>query len=290
MIQPGPRRRRAGRGRLFVLGALLVAACSGDRGTTRAGAPASGAEIEKSLRDLIAAVTPSDPTAPPIERSNWFGRRQALLEELRAAGPELGRAALARYRASAEAPIDVRIGLLDVAAHAAPEESREVLVGLVTTYGEDLGLRSRACDLLAQSSPETAVSILEPLITSSSRGATYPQDDRMVDAWLTGMKRLQRDPAEVLARIVTDPNLPPESRHLAARALGEAPSPTGRQALEIALTESGGNNYLRRLAAQSLQKTLPEDEFCPKIRAVFERESDQNFQIFLASVLEKHCP
>lgn len=275
----------------LVLGTLLFAACSGSAGSpARAGGSPSSAEIEKTLRDLIAAVTPASPAAPPIERSNWFGRRSALLEELRAGGPELGRAALARYRESAEASVDVRIGLLDVAAHAAPQETREVLVDLVTTYGADLGLRTKACELLAVSSPETAVSLLEPLITSSTRGATYPQDDRMVEAWLTAMRSLKRDPAEVLARIVTDPNLPPESRHFAARTLGEEPSPVGRQALEVALTESGGNNYLRRVALQSLQKTLPADEFCPKIRAVFDHEADLNFQIFLSSALEKYCP
>jgi len=277
-------------------GLALLAGCSPDAaGPARASAPEvaatpSSSSIEEELRDLVVAVTPSDPSAPPVERSDWFGRRKKLLERLRQEGPELGRAALERYRKGEDEVVEVREGLLDVAAHTAADDARPTLVELVTTYGADLGLRARACELLAETSPETALQLLEPILTSTGRSETYPPEDRMLQAWLDAAHALGRDPAEVLARIVIEPRTAAESRHLAARALGDAPSSVGRQALESVLTESSGDNYLRRLATQSLQRTLPAGDFCPLVRGVLEHEADVNFQIFLASVLEKTCP
>ena len=296
MIPPVPPLRRplppALAGRVLLVLAAGLAACGeqAGSGSAEAASPSSPARIEADLRDLTAALSPADPTAPTIERHNWYGRRADLLERLRQGGPELGRAALERYRASEAAPVEVRIGMLDVAAHTAPEEAQGELVALITTYGPDPGLRASACELLAVASPETALRVLEPIVTTTDRGMTYPPEDRMLEAWLAAARALERDPSEVLARIVTDPELPQEARHLAARSLGEQPGSVGRQALETVLTESGGNNYLRRLAAQSLQRTLPADQLCPTLRQVFEREADLNFQIFLSSMLEKHCP
>ena len=57
-------------------------------------------------------------------------------------------------------------------------------------------------------------------------------------------------------------------RHPAAKALGDHPSPRGVAALETAIVESTGNNYLRRMAAQSLVKCLEREELCAHVRDI----------------------
>jgi HEAT repeat protein len=247
-------------------------------------------EVERALRDLITAVTPPPSSASVPARNDWFGQRQALLERLRQGGPELGRAALERFHEEEDAILEVRSGLLDIAAHAAPEDTRQLLVELIDTYGPELGLRTRACGLLARTSPETAVELLGGIIADTQRDRTYPPDDQMIEAWVLACDATGHDPVEGLAAVVTDPRRTADGRHRAARALGEYPSNRGRQALESVLTESSGNNYLRRLAAQSLQKTLPTEELCATLRRIVEREIDTNFIVFLADMLEASCP
>jgi len=277
----------------FVLALVLLAACAetdAPEGAAEHGADAPTiGPIDRELGDLTRALTPLPPTATNGERHAWFARRKETLERLRQGGPALGRAALAAYL-EGERPAMVRAGFLDVAAHAAPEDARAVLVELVTEYGADLGLRKEACRFLGETSPATAIEVLEPIVSTSQRSRTYPPDDQMIEAWLTATKLVGADPGPVLATIVTDSRQSQEARHKAAEALGEAPSAIGRAALEQVLVESGGNNYLRRKAAQSLRATLPAAELCAKLEEVLANEADQNFALFLDDMQRKSCP
>jgi hypothetical protein len=274
----------------LALGLLLLGACA-DSGAAAQKAPrgGAGADVEQEIGDLVRALTPLPATAPSGEGHAWFARRKQTLERLRAAGPEVGRAALQAF-ADEERPPAVRGGLLDVAAHAAPEETRTLLVELVTHYGADLGLRKEACLLLGETAPETALAVLEPILLEVPRSATYPPDDALLDAWIRAAQALGRDQGSVLAAIATDTLQSQEARHRAAKGLGEFESVIGRSALEHVLVESGGNNYLRRVAAQSLRATVPPAELCPRLEDVLAHEADQNFAQFLDDLVRKTCP
>lgn len=270
--------------------ALLAGAC-GDRPerdshVARAG---SGPSPVLAVTDLVTAVSPCDPGATPQERDAWFARRKATLERLRTAGAAVGNEAWRRYREERGAPVEVRIGLLDVASHNVPEETREHLVELVGVFGEDLALRRAACDLLADTSPEAAVATIEPVFEQRTRQQTYPPEDLMLAALLRAKRALGQDPTDLLAHVATDLRQAEGARHLALRELAGTHEPRGLVALEQILVESGTNSYLRRLAGQALLESLPREEFCAKVNAVLEREADLSFQIFLVDLIERNC-
>jgi hypothetical protein len=79
------------------------------------------------------------------------------------------------------------------------------------------------------------------------------------------------------------------ARHLAIRELGKHPGEASRKALETLLVESAGSSYQRRLAAQSLRASVPEEEACALFRATLEREADVNFEAFLIDMIEDFC-
>jgi hypothetical protein len=276
--------------RAVALVALLLAGCSESAEGARAEERrAPSASVEAELRDLVRAVTPPTAEVPAGERNAWFGRRKRALERMRALGPEVGRAALAAFEERDDAIPEVRAGLLDVAAHAAPEEARPVLISLVSEYGEDLGLRKKAAALLGATSPETALEVLGPILETPLANRTDPPADELLEAWLVAARAVGRDPVPLLARVLTDLAQPSAARTRAARALGETADPVGRQALESALVESTGDHYLRRIAAQSLARTVPAAELCPRLEEVLSREADPAFQAFLSSMIQNTC-
>ena len=64
----------------------------------------------------------------------------------------------------------------------------------------------------------------------------------------------------------------------------------GRQALEAVLVESSGNGYIRRLALQSLNEQIREDEdFCALAKRIQANEADLEFIRFIESALDKRC-
>ncbi|MEX1024277.1 MAG: hypothetical protein WD226_04290, partial [Planctomycetota bacterium] len=108
--------------------ALVASACSNDPAPAGAGSRAdtgpavaahgaSDADVARAIRDLVTAVTPLPAEAPVGVQSDWFPNRRATLQRLRAAGPVIGRAALAEYHERDRDLDDIRAGLLDVAAH-----------------------------------------------------------------------------------------------------------------------------------------------------------------------------
>ncbi len=59
--------------------------------------------------------------------------------------------------------------------------------------------------------------------------------------------------------------------------------------LRQALIETTGNVYLRRLAAQALVESAPED-CCEVFRYVAENEADIAFLSTLGNMLDQYCP
>lgn len=288
--------------RLVLLAALVPLLACGEADATgpeeapaRATPPADVAPLprdvdaEKAVRDLITAVTPLAPDATAGSRNDWFANRKRTLERLRAAGEGVGRAALAAYHEREDGLTEVRVGLLDVAAHGVPAETVDLLRELVVEFGDDLMLRTAACGFLAETSPAVAVDVLEPILLERRHTTTYPPEDQMLAAWLAAKRALGEDPSDVLAAVATNLSEYADARHMAVRELAGTESPRGRRALKQLLVESGANTYVRRLAAQSLQKTLPEEEFCTELEAVAAREANIDFQLFLANMLERYC-
>ena len=271
---------------------LLTASCSeeaqADAGSGQKSLP-PGITASTAVRDLITAVTPPASDVGLSERSDWHRRRKETLERMRIAGQEVGEEAWQIYSEDTDAVVDVRCGLLDVAAHNVPETTRAHLIEQIQTFGDDLMVRRQSAELLAELFPEDAVEILEPILRRRLRKATYPPEDKMLEALLAAKKTLGQDSSDLLAYVATDLTQFNNARHLAIRTLSGTKSEKGRGALRQLLVESGTNSYLRRLAAQSLVKTIPTEELCPLLEEVFDREADQNFQLFLLSLIEAHC-
>jgi len=253
---------------------------------------ATGAEsaAELAVLDLITAVTPASALATPGEKNAWFTRREETLLRMRSGGKAVGSAALRAFHRHSKDLLEIRIGLLDVAAHATPEETTPLLVELVETYGPDLGLRAAASRFLAVTDPERARVLIEGVLMGTTPRRTWPPLEQLFAAWLKAVETLGLDPVPVAARVATDFEMEPAARHAALRALGRFPSPVGQSALDAVMTESIGNDYARRIAAQSLRATMPVAELCPRLRQALEREADPRFQVFLADMIEVDCP
>lgn len=251
---------------------------------------ADAAELAtREVNDLVTALTPPPATAIPVEKSAFYVNRKRTLERMRGASEKHGLAALARLQQDPPSLPEIQAGLLDVAAHAAPQATEALLVELVTKFGADLLLRREAAELLGECLPERALEVLEPILRERYDDRTYPPEERMLSAWLTAMEKLQRDPVPFLALVATDLQRPMDVRHFATRALGRFPSDQGRQALEALLVESSGNGYIRRLALQGLQSSLPGEDFCALARRTQANEADTDFINVIESALEKSC-
>lgn len=266
-----------------------ASAADGSNGGGAASSTVDEADLDRRIRDLVTAVSPLMPEATAMQERDYYERRRDTLKRDRQAGPALAQKALDAYHDRPDAIREVRAALLDVAAHGLPEKTRPILVELVTTFGEELGLRKSAAQILGKTSPETAVELFEPIIVETELTETYPPQDALLMSWLEASKEIGHDPTDALCDISTNARQQDISRNLAIKALGEVPSERGRQALELVMVESGGNHMSRRYAAQSLQKTLPNDDLCELLSRVFDNESDVGFQQFLASMLEDNC-
>lgn len=285
---PHPTAPRSG---AFLVLTVLAAACSPEGSAVQGGeaAPAASEQVKREVRDLITAVTPFVPTVSVAEQNAWYGRRRATLERLRTAGPEVGLEALRVYHERPDTLTEIRVGLLDVAAHTAPEETRPILVELVETFGEDLHVRTKAAEFLGRTSPEKAIEVIEPILRGEVPRQTYPPQERLLAAWNTACVAAEHDRIPLLCEIATDLKSAQDVRHLSVRLLGEEPSVQGRQALERLLVESSGNSYIRRLAAQSLLATVPHEELCPLLVRVLENEADHAMLPFLDDMIQSNC-
>ena len=270
---------------LSLLSLLALGACS----PSTEAASSGGATPAREIEDLLTALKPVDPAAVPVVKSEWHLTRKRTLERLQKGSPELGHEALRVLNEERPELPELRAGLLEVAAHTAPVETEPLLVELVLQFGEDMLVRREATELLGLTAPRRALEVLEPVLRERYDGRTYPPEEQMLSAWLDAARQLEHDPVPLLALIVTDIGRQQDIRHLAARTLGSYPSPLGRQALETVLVESSGNGYIRRLALQSLQESVPKEEFCAEAKRVQENESDPAFIDFIESMLVNHC-
>ncbi len=277
---------------------LGIAGCADSAGaepekasTPQSSAPSSSASkvVERDILDLINAVTPLPATAPQPEKNAWYGRRKDTLDRLRTATHAHGLEALRVYHERKRSLPEIRKGLLDIAAHNAPEECAELLESLVTTYGEDLGLRSYAAEVMGSSNPELALRVIEPILRGQRQGVTYPQFDILLGSWSQAAETLGVDRTPVVCEVAIDPGQTSVVRHAATKMLGTMPSEQGRQALERILIETGHDGMIRRFAAQSLAKTVPDAELCEIIQRTLEREQDTSFQQFLFNLSQERC-
>lgn len=279
---------------------ILIAACGSASDDSAAAAPSTDSdaampiEVARQVRDLVSALTPPPPTSNSAIMSDFHNRRREVLTELKAGGPELGRAVKRELLDNPDHILDVRRGLLEVAAFTVPNEMEAELVELVTVFGEDLGLRTKACELLAATHPAKAVEVLEPLITDARPGLTLPPADIMVKSYADAAKASGHDAIDPLTEIATNLFIDETARLYAVRAVATYTGSRAREAIRILVIESTGNGYLRRMAVRALldqAKIDPETEavMCTMLTEITDKETDVNFMQYMINVLEKHC-
>lgn len=277
----------------LVLGLALalapVVACDG--GASKAAAAAlPPAEIARQLDELVVAVTPIDPAATSDKQDAWLIHQREVRERLRAAPAELGNAALERFSAQRD-PLPVRAALLDVAAHCAPDAAAPVLEHSIRTYDGQAGLqlRTAAVELLAQTSPQRALALFEPFLRDAVPRATRPPQESFVRGWAIAARQLQLKDALVLSDLAVNLEQPIEARYAAVDELGKFGGQRALKALEEVLVEAASDGLMRRKAAQALAEVMPREQFCARITAISEHESDPNFIYFLDSLLQQYC-
>ena len=247
-------------------------------------------DSQAKVEELIRLLTPLDPTLTSDHHDKHLRERRALQTELEGASEDVGRAALEAFHIHRNDIVDVRRGLLQVAARSAPQDTAPLLEKLVVEYGHPLEERAEATLLIGEASPERAILILEPMCRRTKRNETLPYDEFLIRGWVTACEKLEISPVPVLVDNATNITKDETSRHYSVKQLGKHVDPLGRQALEIILIESTGNGYIRRMAAQSLRKTLPAEEACALFKEVADREAETNFLVFLLDVIAETCP
>ncbi|MCH2105448.1 MAG: hypothetical protein MK291_02250 [Planctomycetes bacterium] len=273
----------------LALALSLLTACGGADEEEPVTASTHG-DPEAKVEELIRLLTPLDPTLTSDHHDEHLHARRALQEELEESSEEFGRAALAAFHQHRDDIVDVRRGLLQVAARSAPVDTAPLLEKLVVEYGHPLEERAEATLLIGEAAPERALAILEPMCRRTKRNETLPHDEFLIRGWVRACEELDISPVPVLVDNATNITKDETSRHYSVKQLGDHVDPLGRQALEIILIESTGNGYIRRMAAQSLRKTLPAEDACALFKEVADREAESNFLIFLLDVIAETCP
>ncbi|MBI5432735.1 MAG: hypothetical protein HZA52_07895 [Planctomycetes bacterium] len=266
---------------------LLLAAC-GSRASDAPPAP-DPAPLVRELEEAFAPV--SDSTTSDV-KDRALTLRRTTLERLRGGSPELGRAAWKRFQEVEKTNEELRVALLDVASHSAPDDVKRELARMVGTYGPEftLRLRTHAVRFLAEVAPKEAVELLTPLVREPQRATTYPPQETLLECWIDASRKVGSLDERLLADVAIGIRQPADARYRAIEELGRVASPVTRDALELVLTESGSDGYLRRKAAQAVIDGLPRAEACALLERIADREVDQVFLVFLADMLQKNCP
>ncbi len=244
---------------------------------------------DKEIERLVEALTPLPETWTGDVEDAWFQNTVETVGELKEAGPEVGRAALRYLQEQGHEAVGVEVGLLAVAAHAGPEGTQPYLEELIFEYGYKMHQRAEAVILLAEIAPHRAVELFDPHLRDPRQRKTFPDAEFFVRGYIKAANEIHLDPTEVCADVTTNIWHQDAARHFAVRELGNHTSEIGRQALQITLIESTGNGYLRRLAAQSIQKSLPRETACQILQNVANKEADRNFLNFLIDVITENC-
>lgn len=278
---------------LGLIGLLSWLGPSCDHGDASGANSAQASQPPRERIDrLVKAFTPLAKTVTSDKTDAQFIEGQRLLGELSAAGPEVGREALARLaeHSQEKRPQQVERALLIVGAHAAPEDAKVLLENLITQYGTDLALRTEATLLLAEVQPARALELLEPYVRRARASQTLPPAEFIVRAWVTACERTKTNPVPALADAAANMFMEEAARVRAVKELGRHPDDRlAEKTLSAILIESTGDGYLRRMAAQSLLAMLPREEACVLFTQVADKEADANMLQFLKDILDKNC-
>jgi hypothetical protein len=273
--------------------ALVLAVLAGcaPEGGPAAGRQQAGQPAER-IQELLEAYQPVPLEATSDKHDAALRRRRELLEELRGGERELGLAALAAFRAQADAPDDLREALLEIAATCDPQGMNPVLERMVVTYDAQLGLglRTRAAELLAQTAPRAALALIGPLVLAERPDVTLPPREKLIRAWARAARTEELEDLGVLVDVAVDIAQPPDARYAAIDELGRFGGDLPRKALEEVLFEGASDAYLRRKAAQALEAFLPPSELCPILERAGSHEHDEVFAQFLSSMMARNCP
>lgn len=259
--------------------------------------PSGGSEswpepnLELALLDLVRGFTPPNPEVTSDIRNAWQDRRRSLLVSLRSAPDELGRALLEHLIEHPEEGALLRDGLLTGAAYAAPQLAEPLLLEALQDYRggklqADLGLRGHCAELLAEIAPGKAEPVLREVLGDGIPTATWPREETLLGAYLLATQQTGSDAVPLLTTVATDIRIEAAARNLAVKELGQRCTPLALQAIRTVLTESNGDRYLRRLAAQSLTSCLAPAEAAAEIEAVLAQEADLGMQTFFSSLLD----
>ncbi|MCE9593368.1 MAG: hypothetical protein K8S98_04170 [Planctomycetes bacterium] len=265
---------------------LLLAGCDGRASEKPV------VDVAPMLRDLEEAFVPVSDSSTSDVKDRALTLRRNTLERLRAGPPELGRAAWERFQEVAKTDEDLRIALLDVASHCDPATLEEPLAHIVTTYGPDFSLhvRTNAVRLFADVAPQKAYELLTALVREPHRASTYPPQETLLDCWIVAGRKAGTLDERLLADVAIGISQPADARYRAIEELGHSTSPIARDALELILTESGSDGYLRRKAAQAAVDGMPQADACALLERVADHEVDRMFLLFLADMIQKNCP
>ncbi len=270
----------------------MLPGCEGGKASNAEAGATAGSPATALIDRLVELSTPLDLTLTSDHHDRQLHARNALLEELRKSSETVGLEALERFEQveaqTEEAPLLVRVYLLDIAAHAATERTQPLLETLTLEYGHKIDIRTEAMLLLGKVAPARAVELLGPLLLTK-RTSTMPEDELMLKAYVEGCELSGADPVPVLVKIATNIFKQAAARHRAVQELGKHKTQLAQHALRAILVESTGNAYLRRKAAQSIRKSMPREEACAIFREVVKMEADMHFQRFMMDMIEDNC-
>ncbi|MEZ6020603.1 MAG: hypothetical protein R3F17_11020 [Planctomycetota bacterium] len=239
----------------------------------------------------MESFRPIDPTLTSDHFDRQIFEQREIYRRLRAQGPEVGFAALQAYTAAQKEPYLVRRALLWLGGQNAPKEAENLLADLMERYEVNIGDRTEAALVLAETSPDRYMEICRPYLERHERLSKYmPDDEFLVEGWVNACRVKGISPVAMLADVAQNLLIMPNARSRAAKRLREFPNElVGQRALEACLIESGGDHYLRRMAAQSLRDLLPAEDACALFEETLRRETNLRMAEFLANMIQENC-
>jgi hypothetical protein len=249
------------------------------------------AEARESVGKLMESFRGLDPTLTSDHFDRQIFEQRDIYKEMITRGEKIGHAALQAYTGAKDEDYLVRRALLWVGGKAAPKEAEELLATLFTTYGFEMGDRTEACLILAETSPDRFMQETQALLQRrESRTKTMPDDEFLVEGWISACVTKGISPVPILADVATNLRMMPNARYRAAKRMREFPNELiGQRALETCLIESSGDNYLRIMAAQSLAELLPRESACEMFREVLSKEASIQMARFFENLIQENC-
>ncbi|MEL6428229.1 MAG: hypothetical protein AAFR54_03565 [Planctomycetota bacterium] len=249
-------------------------------------------EARGEIVELVRAMQPLKESLTSDHHDRQFILNKRRLERLfQDERKEVGWAALHAFTNYPGAHTYVRQALLEVGARVSPEEAAPLLEALAFQYEAPLSDRAEALLLLGEIAPEAMFAGARPYLERKGRRfQTAPQDEFFVEGWLDACEATGTSAAPMLAQVATNFALEPRARYLAVERLSDYPDDAlARGALETALVESTGDNYIRIKAAQSIVASYGREEACELLEKVLSRETSLKFAAFLDDTIQSNC-